>query len=1110
MPRRNDIQKILIIGSGPIQIGQACEFDYSGTQALRALRAEGYELVLVNSNPATIMTDPSLAHRTYLEPLIAEVLEKIIEKERPDALLPTLGGQVALNLTMELHRLGVLETYGVEVLGASVSAIELAEDRECFKDLLMKLQLPVLQSQVIRTQEEGLLVAKEIGFPLILRPSFTLGGAGGGIVYNREELQEKLQEALRASPTSEVLVEKSILGWKEIEYEVMCDRKNQMVVVCNIENLDPMGVHTGDSITVAPVQTLTDKETQRLREACKKIVRGVGIQTGGCNIQFALDPHSKDWVIVEMNPRVSRSSALASKATGFPIAKIAALLAVGYSLDELKNDITQVTPACFEPALDYIVVKIPRFTFEKFANSEPLLGTQMKSVGEAMAIGRSFKEAFQKAFSSLETGNAGLLLPSQWADKAIGPESIRPLRYDRWYLMAELFRKKTLKAEEMNEITGIDLWFLKQLEEIIQEEEKIQKKAKAKIRKDEMLKWKSWGFSDVYLSKLLKTSVSKIQKMRSEMNVESQLNSVDTCAGEFEAQTPYFYFSHERFASKRQIKPRISEKKKILVIGSGPNRIGQGLEFDYCCVKALEAVKEFGHESLMINCNPETVSTDYDIADRLYFEPLELEYVQRVIQNEGGVDGIICQTGGQTGLRLSQQLKAFPILGTAATQIDRAEDRAKFDRLLTKLQLKRPQSKIAKTQKALIQACRSLGFPVLVRPSYVLGGRAMHILRSESQLRSVFNSLASSPDISWPVLVDRFLDDAIEIDVDCIGDSQDAMVLAVMEHIEEAGIHSGDSSCTLPAVTLPDALIEKVKKLSLKICRELKLCGFLNIQLAYWRGKIYVLEVNPRSSRTLPFVCKAMGQNWVKHGVFAMLGKTFREQGIKAPSLLRSDFDRVAVKQVVFPFLKFPGVDVLLGPEMKSTGEVMCFGKDFNEAFVKGLLASNHRLKKTGAAFVSVKDSDKDKILDICRRLKSIGFRLVATEGTARFLQSKSIVVSRINKVKEGQPHIVDAIINAEIDLLINTTDGESSISDSFSIRRSALQMGIPYFTTLTAARAAVNSLDRWIRGDLGVYSLQEEARDAQRDAPSEPVGETSKKQFSKLEKASNKSVKAS
>jgi carbamoyl-phosphate synthase large subunit len=658
-------------------------------------------------------------------------------------------------------------------------------------------------------------------------------------------------------------------------------------------------------------------------------------------------------------------------------------------------------------------------------------------------------------------------------------------------------------------MTGIDLWFLKQVDEIVQEENLIRKKEIAKIRREDWLKWKSWGFSDIYLSKLLKISASRVKQLRSEKKVESQLNAVDTCAGEFAAQTPYFYFSFERFPVARAPMSLSKNKKKILVIGSGPNRIGQGLEFDYCCVKAIEAVKEFGHESLMINCNPETVSTDYDIADRLYFEPLELEYVQRVIENEGGVDGILCQTGGQTGLRLSQQLKGFPILGTAAAQIDRAEDRAKFDRLLTKLRLKRPESRIAKTHKSLIQACRSLGFPVLVRPSYVLGGRAMHIVRSESQLRGVIDSLSMSSDISWPVLVDRFLDDAIEIDVDCLGDSQEAMVLAVMEHIEEAGIHSGDSSCTLPAVTLPDALIDKVKTLSLKICRELKLCGFLNIQLAYWRQKIYVLEVNPRSSRTLPFVSKAMGRDWVRHGTFAMLGKTFREQGLKAPSLFKSDFDRVAVKQVVFPFLKFPGVDVLLGPEMKSTGEVMCFGKDFNEAFVKGLLASNHRLKKTGSAFVSVKDADKDKILDICQRLKSLGFRLVATEGTARFLQSKAIVVSRINKVKEGQPHIVDAIINGEIDWLINTTDGESSISDSFSIRRSALQMGIPYFTTLTAARAAVNSLDRWIRGELGIFSLQEIRSRADGEDLAESAG-AKKKQFSKSEKASKRSIKAS
>lgn len=1076
MPKRNDIKSILVIGSGPIQIGQACEFDYSGTQALRALKEEGYRLILVNSNPATIMTDPSLVDRTYIEPLVAEILEKIIEKERPDALLPTLGGQVALNLTMELQRLGVLETYGVEVLGASIQSIQIAEDREDFKDLLLQLRLPVLSSRVVHSESEGILAAQEVGYPLILRPSFTLGGTGGGVVFNREELSEKLQEALRASPTSEVLIEKSIVGWKEIEFEVMCDRKGQMVVVCTIENLDPMGIHTGDSITVAPVQTLTDKEIQRLREACKKITKGVGIQTGGCNIQFALNPENDEWVVVEMNPRVSRSSALASKATGFPIAKIAALLAVGYTLDELPNDITKKTPASFEPALDYVVVKIPRFAFEKFEKSEPLLGTQMKSVGEVMAIGRSFREAFYKAFYSLETSQYGLELPGRWRQSEVKLETLRAARYDRWWLMAELFRQGRVSPEEVHEVTRIDLWFLVQLQELIQAEKNLEKRSLTQLSAEDFLFYKSLGFSDRSMAKALKISESKVRSRRLALKVDSTRNAVDTCAAEFEAFTPYYYFAYENFPAKIASKKKSvsSEKKKVLILGSGPNRIGQGIEFDYCCVKAVEAAKEMGFDSIMINCNPETVSTDYDLADRLYFEPLELEYVERVLREESPVHGIICQTGGQTALKLSQQLRDYPILGTSADQIDRAEDREKFDRLLSKLKLKRPQSKIAKNIQGLRSAVKTLGFPVLVRPSYVLGGRAMHIIRSQAQLERIINQMMESSDISWPVLVDRFLEDAIEIDVDCIGDGKEAIVIAVMEHIEEAGIHSGDSSCSLPALSLPDKLIRKVQNLSLKICKELKLCGFLNIQLALWQSEIFVLEVNPRASRTLPFVCKATGEDWVKIGTAAILGRSFKSQAVKAPSLFPRDFSRYAVKQVVFPFLRFPGVDVLLGPEMKSTGEVMAFGGDFNEAFVKGLLASNHRLKKSGTAFVSVRDDDKSKIFDICLKLKSLGFRLVATDGTAKFLREKGIVVSRVNKVKEGQPHIVDHIINGEIDMLINTTDGESAVSDSYSIRRSALQTGVPYFTTLTAARAAVNSLNRWIRGELEIFALQD------------------------------------
>lgn len=1078
MPRRHDIKKILVIGSGPIQIGQACEFDYSGTQALRALKKEGYELILVNSNPATIMTDPEMADRTYIEPLIAEMVEKIIEKERPDAILPTLGGQVALNLTLELHRLGVLETYQVEVLGAKIDSIQLAEDREKFRDLMMKLELPIPRSQMIRSQAEGFQAAAQIGFPLILRPSYTLGGTGGGTVFNQEELSEKLKIALQASPTSEVLMEESIAGWKEIEYEVMCDHQSQMVVVCTIENLDPMGVHTGDSITVAPAQTLTDKEIQRLREASKKIVEAVGIQTGGCNIQYALDPHSDRWIVIEMNPRVSRSSALASKATGFPIAKIAALLAVGYSLEEIKNDITRETPASFEPMLDYVVIKIPRFNFEKFQQSEPLLGTQMKSVGEVMSLGRSFCEALQKAFNSLETGTTGLLLPSTWTADAVSLESVRSTRFDRWWLMAELLRSGKAGVEDLHEVTKVDTWFLGQLDRIIQCEQKIAKTSFSQWTPELLTEAKVLGFSDRVLSILSGQSLEKISKRRLQWEIESQLNIVDTCAGEFVAKTPYYYFAFENFpAEDRYQKLEPSEKEVVVILGSGPNRIGQGVEFDYCCVKAVQAAREMGFETVMINCNPETVSTDYDISDRLYFEPLELEYVERVLRHEGSrakIRGVICQTGGQTALKLSQVLTSAPILGTSSKQIDRAEDREKFDRLLQKLKLRRPQSKTAKNLAEYEKAVRALSFPVLVRPSYVLGGRSMRVLRSEQDMHAFADDIRRQMDIQWPLLIDRFLEEAIEVDVDCIGDGKEVRVIAVMEHIEEAGIHSGDSSCSLPPMTLSKEMVAKIGRVSEKIGKELQLSGFLNIQLAIWKNELYVLEVNPRASRTMPFVCKASAFDWVKAATKAILGQSFKAQALPEPILMAQPGKPFAVKQVVFPFLKFPGVDVLLGPEMKSTGEIMCLGKDFNEAFVKGLLASNHRLPKSGTAFVSVRDQDKPRVIEICQRLKSNGFRIVATHGTSKFLRQQGIVNSGINKVKEGQPHIVDSIINEEIDLVINTVEGQAAMGDSFSIRRSALQMGVPYFTTLTAAKAAVFSLDRWIRGDLPTMALQD------------------------------------
>lgn len=1077
MPRRSDLSKILVIGSGPIQIGQACEFDYSGTQAVKALRAEGYQVVLVNSNPATIMTDPEIADRTYIEPLIPEALEKIIEIERPDALLPTLGGQIALNLSIQLHKMGVLKTYGVEVLGASIDSINLAEDREAFRALLSDLKIPTLESRIVRSEAEGLQVAAELQFPLVLRPSYTLGGTGGGIVFNQSELSEKLNDALEASPSTEVLVEKSIIGWKELEFEVMCDHKDQMVVVCTIENLDPMGVHTGDSITVAPIQTLTDKEMQRLREACKQITRGVGIRTGGCNVQFALDPDSSEWIVVEMNPRVSRSSALASKATGFPIAKIAALLAVGYSLEELPNDITKKTPACFEPALDYVVVKIPRFTFEKFQQTEPVLGTQMKSVGEVMGIGRSFREALMKSLESLESGNPGLMLPKRWESSEVSLESVRASRFDRLWLVAELFRSGEAGLAEIQDATKIDTWFLFQIQDLVSRENEISLWTLSSLDEEKLRRIKSIGYSDRVIALLMGCSEERFRKKRLKLGVDSQLNQVDTCAGEFEAETPYFYFAYEDFPFEAPQSSKTREKESVVILGSGPNRIGQGVEFDYCCVKAVQAVEEMGYEAVMVNCNPETVSTDYDISDRLYFEPLEWEYVERVLRREkesGRLKGVICQTGGQTALKLSQLLKSWPILGTGAKEIDRAEDRSKFDQLLQKLKLRKPESKIVHSEAGLKRAVASLGLPVLIRPSYVLGGRAMHIVRSESQLESILEQIEYAQDLDWPILVDRFLEEAIEIDVDCVGDGKDCFVIALMEHVEEAGIHSGDSSCSIPTLNLSASMIEKLKKQASRIGKELKLQGFLNIQFAIYKNQAYVLEVNPRASRTLPYVCKATGMDWVKVATGAMLGRSFKEQEVSAPDLKPEAFEFYSVKQVVFPFLKFPNVDVLLGPEMKSTGEVMSLGKDFNEAFVKGLLAANHRLPKSGTAFVSVRDEDKPKILEVARQLKSLGFRIVATHGTTRFLQRNGVVAAGINKVKEGQPHIVDAIINGQVNMVINTTDGEAAISDSFSIRRSALQTGVPYFTNLTAARAAVNSLDRWIRGDLEVYALQD------------------------------------
>lgn len=1105
MPKREDIKSILIIGSGPIVIGQACEFDYSGTQACKALRDEGYRVILVNSNPATIMTDPETADVTYIEPLTTEILELIIGKERPDAILPTMGGQTALNLAVELAEKGIIEKYGVELIGAKLHAIKKAEDRELFKEAMAKIGLEVPRSAAVISVREGMDIIGTIGFPAILRPAFTLGGTGGGIAYNQEEFVELLDKGLKLSPVSQVLIEESALGWKEFELEVMRDKKDNVVIVCSIENFDPMGIHTGDSITVAPAQTLTDKEYQRMRDASIAIIREIGVDTGGSNIQFALDPKNGRMVVIEMNPRVSRSSALASKATGFPIAKIAAKLAVGLTLDEIRNDITRETPASFEPAIDYVVTKFPRFAFEKFPEADPVLTTQMKSVGEVMSIGRTFRESLQKSLRSLESGSYGI------EDVAGDLEKIKmKLKIpgvERFWYVAQAVRAG-MSVEEIYDRTSIDPWFLNHMRQIVEMEERIKQSAitnqlsaslpphppltKVGDGRGELAgllrEAKENGFSDRRLAQLLGRDESEIRNSRRASDIRPVYKMVDTCAAEFEAYTPYLYSTYEKpFSlgtrhqglgiSKDEVpgphcesEANPTNRKKIVILGSGPNRIGQGIEFDYCCVHAVFALRELGYETIMVNCNPETVSTDYDTSDRLYFEPLTIEDVLNILDAEKP-EGVIVQFGGQTPLKLAVPLEkeGIRILGTSPDSIDRAEDRKRFKELLHKLDLRQPKSETAMSVDEAVAAADKIGYPVMVRPSYVLGGRAMEIVYDEDSIRNYMErAVKASPD--HPILVDKYLSDAVEVDVDAVSDGEAVIVGGVMEHIEEAGIHSGDSACSLPPYSLGVEIVEEIKRQTKALAKELGVIGLMNVQFAVKKSEIFILEVNPRASRTIPFVSKATGVPLAKIAAKVMAGKTLKELGLTGEKSIK----HIAVKEAVFPFDKFPGVDMILGPEMKSTGEVMGIDEDFGRAFAKSQLAVNNRIPVSGKIVISIRDEDKPGICDIVKRLYEAGFSVIATRGTAAFLDDKGIPVEVINKVAEGRPHIVDLIKNKEIVFVINTVSGAQAQKDSFSIRRSALQYGVPYTTTVAGARAVVYAIESLKKKTMSIKSLQE------------------------------------
>ncbi|MFN4310366.1 MAG: carbamoyl-phosphate synthase large subunit [Ferrovibrio sp.] len=1074
MPKRTDIKSILIIGAGPIVIGQACEFDYSGTQACKALKEEGYRVILINSNPATIMTDPGLADATYVEPITPEIVAKVIEKERPDALLPTMGGQTALNTAMKLAENGTLEKLGVNLIGASREAIAMAEDRELFRQAMNRLKLDMPRSGTAHTLDEARALLATVGLPAVIRPSFTLAGTGGGIAYTREEFDEIVLRGLDASPTTEVLIDESVLGWKEYEMEVVRDKKDNCIIVCSIENIDPMGVHTGDSVTVAPALTLTDKEYQIMRDASMAVLREIGVETGGSNVQFAVNPADGRMVVIEMNPRVSRSSALASKATGFPIAKVAAKLAVGYTLDELMNDITGVTPASFEPTIDYIVTKMPRFTFEKFPGTDRLLNTSMKSVGEAMSMGRSFQESLQKALRSMETGLTGLnevTIPD--ADEPDGKEAIvaalaRPTP-DRLLVIAQAFRHG-LSIAEVHAACKYDPWFLEQIAEIVRTEERVRREGLPQDA-NSLLALKRMGFSDARLAELAVRKEAEVTAQRRKLGVVPVFKRVDTCAAEFESRTPYMYSTYE-FGAQAECEAQPQDRTKVMILGGGPNRIGQGIEFDYCCVHAAYALKEAGYETIMVNCNPETVSTDYDTSDRLYFEPLTVEDVLEIVrveQSKGKLLGVIVQFGGQTPLKLAAGLEAanVPILGTSPDAIDLAEDRERFQQLLQKLDLKQPANGIARSEDEARAVVAKIGYPVVIRPSYVLGGRAMEIVRNSAQLERYMTE-AVRVSGSSPVLIDSYLSDAIEVDVDCLADGETQFVAGVMEHIEEAGIHSGDSACTLPPYSLPPAIIDEIKTQTEALARALKVVGLMNVQYAVKDGVVYILEVNPRASRTVPFVAKAIGQPLAKIASRVMAGEK-----LASFNLHETRNDHIAVKEAVFPFARFPGVDIILGPEMKSTGEVMGIDRDFGTAFAKAQIAAGTVLPLVGSVFISVRDGDKPALVDAARRLLEMGFEVVATAGTARFFEEHGIAVRRVNKVMEGRPHVVDAMKNGEIQLVFNTSEGVASIRDSFDLRRTALMNKIPYFTTVAGAKAAVRAIEALRSGSLAVVPLQ-------------------------------------
>lgn len=1063
MPKRKDIKKILIIGSGPIVIGQACEFDYSGTQACKALKEEGYKVVLVNSNPATIMTDPEMADKIYIEPITPFYVEKIIKKERPDALLPTLGGQTGLNVAVELSESGVLDKYNVELIGAKLSAIKKAEDRNLFKESMKKIGLDLPRSGIACSIEDGLKVAEELGYPLIIRPAFTLGGTGGGIAYNVSELKEMLARGIEYSPIGQVLVEESVLGWKEFELEVMRDLADNVIIICSIENFDPMGVHTGDSITVAPIQTLTDKEYQKMRNAAIACIREIGVETGGSNIQFAVHPETGRQVIIEMNPRVSRSSALASKATGFPIAKIAAKLAVGLTLDEIPNDITKKTPASFEPTIDYCVVKIPRFTFEKFPQANKTLTTSMKSVGEVMAVGRTFKEALQKAIRSLEIRKFGLsydgdkMQPDEIKEKLTTPNAER-----LFYIYYAI--KSGMRIDEVYSLCKVDKWFLENIKQIIDMENEI-KKGKRQIKKDLLLRAKQYGFSDRQLANILSTDEIKIRETRKKYNIIPTYKLVDTCAAEFEAYTPYYYSTYEV-----ECEAKVSNNKKVAILGSGPNRIGQGVEFDYSCVHASYALKEEGIESIMINCNPETVSTDYDTSDKLYFEPLTFEDVMNIIEKEKPF-GVIVQFGGQTPLNLSIPLynAGVKILGTSPLSIDIAEDRKKFQKLVKKLKLIQPENGTATSFEEARKIAHRIGYPVIVRPSYVLGGRAMEIVYGDEELKE-FIEKAKVVSEGYPILVDKFLEDAIEVDVDAISDGKTTVVAGILEHIEQAGIHSGDSAMVMPPHTLSDEIIEKIKQYTCSLAKELQIKGLMNIQYAIKNNVVYVLEVNPRASRTIPFVSKVIGVPLAKLATKIMLGKTLNELGFTK----EKEVNYFAVKESVFPFSRFEGVDPVLGPEMLSTGEVMGIDKEFGVAFLKSQIAAGQNLPKNGNVFISVRDEHKRDIILIAKKLKDFGFNIIATKGTAKVLNQNGIPTKVISKLHEERPHIIDAIKNGEINLIINTPYGKITKQDEAKIRSCAILHKIPLITTIAGAQAGVSGIEALIKKKIEVKSIQE------------------------------------